>query len=186
VSAAPDRLVAPSGPSESWFCASRRNPSWGYRRIHGELLVLGVKLATSTEWQILTDAGIGRAAYRSSTKVLRAMAGGGRRSSKDTKDGLIAVFGAGTGLGTATARRFRWPAAIDGLVGERGRHVRADVGDKSRSTNPVHDVAVHRRCTVQVAIDDIPVVGVAEPHGGHGGHQGLELVDRHRAFRPGG
>jgi transposase InsO family protein len=36
----------------------KENPSWGYRRIHGELLVLGVKVAASTVWQILTDAGI--------------------------------------------------------------------------------------------------------------------------------
>ena len=34
------------------------NPSWGYRRIQGELLGLGVKLAPSTVWSILKDAGI--------------------------------------------------------------------------------------------------------------------------------
>ena len=32
---------------------ARENDSWGYRRIHGELLVLGVKLAPSTVWEIL-------------------------------------------------------------------------------------------------------------------------------------
>jgi putative transposase len=37
---------------------AKENPSWGYRRIHGELLVLGVKVGASTVWQILTDAGI--------------------------------------------------------------------------------------------------------------------------------
>ncbi|MFB4298587.1 hypothetical protein [Actinomadura sp. NTSP31] len=30
----------------------RENPSWGYRRVHGELLVLGVKVAASTVWEI--------------------------------------------------------------------------------------------------------------------------------------
>jgi hypothetical protein len=34
------------------------NSSWGYRRIHGELLVLGVKVAASTVWEILNDAGV--------------------------------------------------------------------------------------------------------------------------------
>jgi hypothetical protein len=33
------------------------NRGWGYRRIHGELLVLGVKVAASTVWEILKDAG---------------------------------------------------------------------------------------------------------------------------------
>jgi putative transposase len=29
------------------------NESWGYRRIHGELAGLGIKVAPSTVWQIL-------------------------------------------------------------------------------------------------------------------------------------
>ncbi|MGW5433965.1 integrase core domain-containing protein [Streptomyces sp. NPDC004059] len=37
---------------------ARENPSWGYRRLHGELLVLGVKVAASTVWEILREAGI--------------------------------------------------------------------------------------------------------------------------------
>jgi putative transposase len=36
----------------------QENPSWGYRRVHGELLVLGVKVAASTVWEILKEAGI--------------------------------------------------------------------------------------------------------------------------------
>jgi putative transposase len=34
------------------------NPSWGYRRVHGELLVLGVEVAVSTVWEILYTARI--------------------------------------------------------------------------------------------------------------------------------
>ena len=43
---------------------ARDNPSWGYRRIHGELTGLGHKLAPSTVWQILKDAGIDPAPRR--------------------------------------------------------------------------------------------------------------------------
>jgi putative transposase len=44
---------------------ARDNPAWGYRRIHGELTGLGYKLAASTVWQILKDAGIDPAPTRS-------------------------------------------------------------------------------------------------------------------------
>ena len=44
---------------------ARDNPAWGYRRIHGELSGLGYKLAPSTVWQILKDAGIDPAPRRS-------------------------------------------------------------------------------------------------------------------------
>jgi putative transposase len=46
---------------------ARENPCWGYRRIHGELLVLGIKTAPSTVWEILHDAGIDPAPGRAST-----------------------------------------------------------------------------------------------------------------------
>jgi transposase len=56
----------------------RENPGWGYRRVHGELLVLGVKVAASTVWEILHEAGIDPAPERSSTTwadFLRSQAG---------------------------------------------------------------------------------------------------------------
>jgi putative transposase len=56
---------------------AQENTSWGYRRIHGELLVLGITLAASTVWQILKDAGMDPAPERTSqtwSTFLRAQA----------------------------------------------------------------------------------------------------------------
>ena len=43
---------------------ARDNPAWGYRRIYGEMTGLGYKVAPSTVWQILKDAGIDPAPRR--------------------------------------------------------------------------------------------------------------------------
>ena len=37
---------------------ARENPDWGYRRIHGEMAGLGVRVAASTVWEILRTSGI--------------------------------------------------------------------------------------------------------------------------------
>ncbi|WP_211349506.1 hypothetical protein [Micromonospora pisi] len=42
----------------------RENPSWGYRRLHRERLVLGITVAASTVWEILHEAGIDPAPER--------------------------------------------------------------------------------------------------------------------------
>jgi putative transposase len=56
---------------------ARENPSWGYRRIHGELCRLGYKLGASTVWAILHRAGVDPAPIRAAVswrQFLRAQA----------------------------------------------------------------------------------------------------------------
>jgi len=58
---------------------ARDNPTWGCRRIQGELAGLGYRLASSTIWAILTRAGVGPAPRRAGptwTQFLTAQAKG--------------------------------------------------------------------------------------------------------------
>jgi len=67
-----------NAPPDHPFCA-RKFPTWGYRRIHGELAQLGITIAASTVWTILKNAGIDPAPGRSSdswTTFLRSQAAG--------------------------------------------------------------------------------------------------------------
>jgi hypothetical protein len=40
------------------------NPAWGYRRIHGELALLGIRMAPSTVWETLKTEGMAPAPQR--------------------------------------------------------------------------------------------------------------------------
>jgi hypothetical protein len=56
---------------------AKENPTWGYRRIHGELAATGVRLAPSSVWAILRRHGIEPAPRRSGStwsEFLRAQA----------------------------------------------------------------------------------------------------------------
>lgn len=46
---------------------ARENTGWGYRRVHGELLTLGITVAPSMVWEMLCDAGIDPAPDRAAT-----------------------------------------------------------------------------------------------------------------------
>src|SRR5256884_8558648 len=75
----------PGRPPTVWSIArlvvrlARENPLWGHRRIHGELVKLGVTVAPSTVWEVLRAAGIDPAPRRSGPtwrQFLRAQAAG--------------------------------------------------------------------------------------------------------------
>ena len=77
----PARPARPTRHPRRPACPGRppghENPTWGYRRIHGELAGLGYQIGASTVWTILHTAGIDpspRRAGPSWTEFLRAQA----------------------------------------------------------------------------------------------------------------
>ena len=74
----PGRPAKPEALRALVLRPARENDGWGYRRIQGELLNLGWKVAASTVWEILQRAGVYPApqrADRSWAKFLKAQAG---------------------------------------------------------------------------------------------------------------
>jgi putative transposase len=65
VHARPDRPAGDTADIKALVLRlARENPGWGYRRIHGELAGLGVKVAASNVWEILKASGVDRAPLR--------------------------------------------------------------------------------------------------------------------------
>ena len=48
----------PAGTVQVVVRLARENPTWGYRRIHGELAGMGVVLAPASVWNILRRHGV--------------------------------------------------------------------------------------------------------------------------------
>ncbi|PVE12402.1 helix-turn-helix domain-containing protein [Streptomyces scopuliridis] len=63
----------------------RENPSWGYRRVHGELATPGITVAASTVWEVLQAESIDPAPNRAATT--RADARSASSSSTTTRTG---------------------------------------------------------------------------------------------------
>ena len=73
------RPAIPAGVRALILRLATENPTWGYRRIHGELAGLGYQIGASTVWKILHRAGIDpspRRAVPSWAQFLRAQAHG--------------------------------------------------------------------------------------------------------------
>jgi putative transposase len=73
------RPAIPAGVRALAVRLATENPTWGYRRIHGELAGLGYQIGASTIWTILNRAGIDPSPRRAGptwTEFLRAQAHG--------------------------------------------------------------------------------------------------------------
>jgi transposase InsO family protein len=60
----PGRPSTPAAIAKLVIRVATDNPTWGHRRVQGELARLGHRIAASTVWQIMHDAGIGPAPRR--------------------------------------------------------------------------------------------------------------------------
>jgi putative transposase len=73
------RPAIPAGLRALAVRLATENPTWGYRRVHGELIGLGYQIGASTIWKILHNAGIDPSPRRAGptwTEFLRAQANG--------------------------------------------------------------------------------------------------------------
>ena len=61
----PGRPAIPKGTTAVVLRLAKENPTWGYRRIHGELATMGIVIAASSVWAILKRHGIDPSPRRS-------------------------------------------------------------------------------------------------------------------------
>ena len=60
------RPAIPAGLRALAVRLATENPTWGYRRIHGELAGLGYQIGASTIWRVLHSAGIDPVGFQNS------------------------------------------------------------------------------------------------------------------------
>jgi putative transposase len=75
----PGRPAIPEGITAVVLRLAKKNPTWGYRRIHGELATMGIVIAPSSVWAILKRHGIDPSPRRSGptwTELLATQAKG--------------------------------------------------------------------------------------------------------------